>query len=105
MTKIYSLKDRIEMKFNDIMFANTQESIVRSLKTMFIQTKRPYTKDLDLYEIGEFDRDTGIIKPYEAPKQVDWNCYQEGTLETNQSKQITTEQMAQDALKIKEGKM
>lgn len=105
MTKIYSLKDRIEMTFNDIMFANTDESMVRSLKTLFKQTKRPFTNDLELYRIGEFDREKGTIEAYTAPIQVSWECYKEEELETNTSKTITPEQMAEDALKIKQGKL
>lgn len=72
-TKIYILKDRVEMLYNDIMTGITDGAIIRQIMPWL--EKRADFRDLELYKIGELDRQTGAIKPYEAPIQVSWDSY------------------------------
>lgn len=93
---IYSIKDRVDMRYTDIMKGVTDGGMVRSIYQWL--SKRPDFKDLDLYKIGEIDTETGLITPMQAPIQVSWESYKfpETKAETK-----TTEQIAQEAAETK----
>lgn len=86
MKKIYLIKDRIAMTYGDIMIAHNSSEAVRMVYP-YIQ-KRPDGKDLELYEAGEIDEETGLIKGYDAPHQKSWDDYK---FETRAKKETVEE--------------
>lgn len=70
--KLYSLCDSVIGDFTtQPISAPNDEAIIRSIKEQIINTKEIPLKTLDeeLYRIGEYDTDTGIIEP-EKPTKI-----------------------------------
>lgn len=97
--KIYLIKDRIAMTYGDILVAHNSGEAVRMVYP-YIQ-KRPDGKDLELYETGEIDTETGTIKGYDTPIQKSWTEYQfeNRAEESNEQKHKKIEEMVTEAQK------
>lgn len=91
--KIYIIKDRVAMRYTDIMMGANDGTIVRNAYQWL--KKRPDFNDLELYCTGELDITTGKIKAYDVPKQVSWDAYK---FPETEAKQIRPEEMAKEAI-------
>lgn len=73
MKKIYSVRDVITGQSTFIQLAHNQQAAIRDL---FPVVSRAYPlKDIELYQIGDFDENTLAITPSE-PVLVPWSDYQ-----------------------------
>ena len=68
--KIYSIKDTKGSEFAPPFISRTDLSAIRSFQEMIHGGKIVYADDFELYRIGSFDIDTGIIVP-ETPILLD----------------------------------
>lgn len=75
--KIYSVYDRVTQIYNTPWFAHNHGDARRAFNNAYY--KSPYADDMQLYYLGEFDEEGGVIsstsKPdfvcnYERPEEV-----------------------------------
>lgn len=71
--KVFSIRDSKAQIFNQPWFARTHgeaernfEQLVRDEKSTIYQ----YPEDYDLYHIGEYDDETGLVTSLDTPKHV-----------------------------------
>lgn len=69
---IFSVRDRVAMRHETLILAQNAPMAIRQ-NYKFIKQDPTYN-DLELWELGEMDSETGIIKPLE-PKQHSWDEY------------------------------
>ena len=55
--KVYMMFDRVAGKYQNIFMSISDYTAVRDFKAML--EKHPYSEDMELYRIGEFDNDSG----------------------------------------------
>lgn len=72
--KFYALRDSKAEYYNAPALAMNQYEATRGLQQMLQQQKESqiamFPHDFDLYELGEFDEQTGKIAAYDAPKHI-----------------------------------
>lgn len=71
--KIYSIRDSKGQLYNVPLFARTHgeaERIFSELAHDPKTTVAKYPEDFDLYYIGVFDDDTGLIEPQDTPQHI-----------------------------------
>lgn len=63
--KIYSLKDTISGNFGGLFLFNIDGVAIREMTTIVnseqVDKVIPHYEDMDLYSVGSFDVDTGVI--------------------------------------------
>lgn len=63
--KIYSLKDTISGSFGGLMLFNIDGVAIRELTSIVNNEQAekiiPHFEDMDLYRVGSFDVDTGVV--------------------------------------------
>lgn len=101
MQKLFWIKDSVAMRFTDVLTATTQGMAIR--QTVPFIKNRPEFKDLELYEVGECDENTGKITAYDTPIQVDWNNYTFNKPNgENETKKESIEEYVRKAMEIKD---
>ena len=60
--KLYTVKDRISAEYAPPFLARTDLSAIRTFQHMLQGDKITYAEDFELYRIGDFDVDTGIVQ-------------------------------------------
>lgn len=60
--KLYTVKDRIGSEFAPPFIARTDASAIRTFQRMLQGDKITYAEDFELFRIGDFDVDTGIVQ-------------------------------------------
>lgn len=74
LKKVLSIRDTKAAFYNvPLMVTNTTEEAVRSFGELATDSRTSiarHPEDYDLYEIGEFDDQTGVIASYDAPIHV-----------------------------------
>lgn len=72
---LFCLRDQKMNMYDRPFVAPTAEMIIRELEDR-VQSPRNddpvgrYPQDFDLYAVGEFNSDSGVITPYSAPKHI-----------------------------------
>lgn len=70
--QIFAIKDKVADKYISVTISNNEETMIRnSLVSILMDFS---INDVELYRIGLFDEDLGIIKPLK-PHFIDWNAY------------------------------
>lgn len=70
--KMYAIRDAKAEYFNTPFYAQTPGEAQRNFETLVNDKKstvNQYPKDFDLYEVGEYDQDTGKLTPI-TPRQI-----------------------------------
>lgn len=71
--KVYSIRDRKTEVYNTPFFQKSHGEAERSFTSMSMDTKSTinmYPEDYDLYYIGEYDTDKGLLIPLDSPLHV-----------------------------------
>lgn len=71
--KIYTIRDQKGETFNTPFFQKTHGEAERSFKTLVNDGKSlvsQYPDDFDLYHLGDFAEESGIIKPLDTPQHI-----------------------------------
>lgn len=72
-TKIFTIRDQKLNAFNNPFTAPTADAVVRQLASDIREKNGDlgkYPEDFDLYELGEFDPESGTIATFQAPKHL-----------------------------------
>lgn len=97
--KIFSLKDKVRDKFISCTLADSEQMFVRTALPSILMDYP--INDVDFYCIGEFDEDTGLIKPF-VPRLCDWECYKFPETRNSKDKFLTIDKIAEMSKKKKE---
>lgn len=71
--KVYSIRDQKGEKFNTPFFQNTHGEAERSFRHVANDPQsfvNKYPEDYDLYYIGSYDDQTGLMKPLDTPTHM-----------------------------------
>lgn len=92
--KIFALYDKVAKKFISTTLAETEEMFVRT--SLFAITMDYPIRDVELYCVGLFDQDLGLIKPC-TPRIVSWDCYKFPISRMEKERFLTIEQIEEAA--------
>lgn len=74
MMFVYSVLDRKAREFGNLVLAKTEDHVKRALAEGLSgradSTMALYGQDFDLYHVGDFDEDNGVIVPQNPPRLV-----------------------------------
>lgn len=73
ITKIYSIRDSKAEVFNSPFFQKSHGEAERNFNTLVNDDKSTvsnYPEDFDLFYIGDYDDNTGKIKPLDTPHHI-----------------------------------
>ena len=71
--RIYSIRDAKAEIFNQPIFQKTHGEAERNFQTLVNDEKSTvfkYPEDFDLYYVGSYDDNTGLIKPLDTPQHI-----------------------------------
>lgn len=74
LLKMFSIRDSKGEIFNPPYYAKTHGEALRSFKTLSNDPKstiNQYPEDFDLYFLGEYDDQTGKLKPNDTPQHIE----------------------------------
>lgn len=96
--QIFAIKDKVAEKYISVTISNNEESMIRnSLVSILMDFS---INDVELYRIGLFDEDLGIIKPLE-PQFISWEAYKFPVDKVNIKKGFLTIQQIDEYAKNK----
>lgn len=70
MYQFYSIYDRVAGVYSEPFLAKRKELAVRKFRYL-LQNTPMVASDCDLFCLGEFDTETGLIKAFDKPEFVD----------------------------------
>lgn len=71
--RIYSIRDSKAEIFNQPIFQKTHGEAERNFQTLVKDEKSmvsKYPEDFDLYYLGTYDDQTGLVKPLDTPQHI-----------------------------------
>lgn len=72
-SKLFSLRDQKVGSYERPFTAPTTAAVLRELQEQVVKGQGDFGRfpgDFDLYEVGEWEHETGIVHAYNAPKHV-----------------------------------
>lgn len=72
-TKLFSIRDSKIGSYMQPFFSPTVATALRSLEAAVADPNHDFSKwagDFDMYCIGEFDEEKGVVIPFDAPQHV-----------------------------------
>lgn len=70
--QVFAIKDKVADKYISVTISNNEESMIRSSLISILMDFS--INDVELYRIGLFDEDLGIVKPLQ-PQLISWEAY------------------------------
>lgn len=73
MLMLYSIKDVVAEEFGPVFQAKNDQVAVRMVNNTFRSTPPGDPESFDLYAIGEFDPEKGVLLPCDPLRLIKWN--------------------------------
>jgi len=73
LLKMFSIRDQKAETFNSPFFQSTHGEAERAFRTAVHDSKtqlHQYPEDFDLYFLGEYDNQSGVISPLDTPQHM-----------------------------------
>lgn len=99
MMRLYSIYDVVTKEYAPPFYQKTDGSAIRSTRAMFDKMSQDSRNDFQLFFVGEFNPELGIINPTPSLIQIDWSKPVDTQLE------ITQESIKVNPKIIKGGKL
>lgn len=71
--KLYSIYDKVSQRYFMPLLAETDGSAIR--ENLLFATRMKPIDDIEMYQLGDFDQETGLVTSLDNPRKVDFDSY------------------------------